>query len=226
MRRNVERRTALVDAAIEVLAREGARGLTFRAVDAEAGVPTGTASNYFADRDDLLMQAGRRVYDRLRPDEATLAGRMEGPRDLGQGHRAAARHGRAHHRLPHRLPRPPGTAPGGDAAARAARPPDRARARGRGGQHRRPPRLGPAGRRRLGPPPLPRAQLADRGSTSPCRASSPRRRSGTWWRSRWSASSRTSRRGAGRQVSGRPGPFLICSMNSRANARWPAAVGW
>lgn len=81
MRRNVERRTALVDAAIEVLAREGTRGLTFRAVDAEAGVPTGTASNYFADRDDLLMQAGRRVYDRLRPDEATLAGRMEGPRD-------------------------------------------------------------------------------------------------------------------------------------------------
>lgn len=73
VRRNVERRVALVDAAIEVLAREGARGLTFRAVDTEAAVPTGTASNYFANRDELLIQAGARVYERLQPDEATIA---------------------------------------------------------------------------------------------------------------------------------------------------------
>ncbi|NYI94304.1 DNA-binding transcriptional regulator YbjK [Streptomonospora nanhaiensis] len=73
VRRNDERRAALVDAAIEVLAKEGARGLTFRAVDAEAGVPVGTASNYFANRDDLLTQAGARVYERLQPDDATVA---------------------------------------------------------------------------------------------------------------------------------------------------------
>ncbi|WP_406411395.1 TetR family transcriptional regulator [Streptomyces halstedii] len=73
VRRNDERRAALVDAAIEVLAREGARGLTFRAVDAEASVPTGTASNYFANRDDLFTQVGSRVYERLQPDEATIA---------------------------------------------------------------------------------------------------------------------------------------------------------
>ncbi|MYW04533.1 TetR/AcrR family transcriptional regulator [Streptomyces sp. SID3343] len=73
VRRNDERRAALVDAAIEVLAREGARGLTFRAVDTEAAVPGGTASNYFAGRDDLLTQAGARVYERLQPDEATIA---------------------------------------------------------------------------------------------------------------------------------------------------------
>ncbi|MFJ8230796.1 TetR/AcrR family transcriptional regulator [Streptomyces sp. NPDC094448] len=73
VRRNDERRAALVDAAIEVLAREGARGLTFRAVDTEAGVPNGTASNYFANRDDLLTQAGARVYERYQPDEATVA---------------------------------------------------------------------------------------------------------------------------------------------------------
>ncbi|MFF3735393.1 TetR/AcrR family transcriptional regulator [Streptomyces sp. NPDC002476] len=73
VRRNDERRAALVDAAIEVLAKEGARGLTFRAVDAEAAVPAGTASNYFANRDDLLTQAGARVYERLQPDEATIA---------------------------------------------------------------------------------------------------------------------------------------------------------
>lgn len=84
MRRNTERRAALGDAAIEVLAREGARGLTFRAVDAEAGVPTGTASNYFANRDDLFTQAGGRIYERLQPDATTMAGVLEGPRDLAK----------------------------------------------------------------------------------------------------------------------------------------------
>ncbi|GAA2837466.1 TetR/AcrR family transcriptional regulator [Kribbella solani] len=72
MRTNPERRTALVDAAIEVLAADGARGLTFRSVDVAAGVPHGTASNYFANRDDLLLQAGLRVHDRLGPDSADL----------------------------------------------------------------------------------------------------------------------------------------------------------
>ncbi|ACU98260.1 TetR/AcrR family transcriptional regulator [Saccharomonospora viridis] len=62
---NPQRRIALIDAAIEVLARDGARGLTFRAVDAEAGVPKGTASNYFASRDDLLRQAAERIHLRV-----------------------------------------------------------------------------------------------------------------------------------------------------------------
>ncbi|MFI1869448.1 TetR/AcrR family transcriptional regulator [Streptomyces jumonjinensis] len=79
MRQNLARRAALVDAAIEVLARDGARGLTFRAVDAEAAVPKGTASNYFANRDDLLNQSGVRIYERLRPDEAVLRAMSEGP---------------------------------------------------------------------------------------------------------------------------------------------------
>ncbi|SDL83866.1 TetR/AcrR family transcriptional regulator [Nonomuraea jiangxiensis] len=81
MRTNPERRQALIDAAIELLAREGARGLTFRAVDAEAGVPTGTASNYFANRDDLFTQVGGRIYERLLPDEATIARTREGVQD-------------------------------------------------------------------------------------------------------------------------------------------------
>ncbi len=37
-----------------MLAESGARGLTHRAVDLAAGVPTGTASNYFASRDALI----------------------------------------------------------------------------------------------------------------------------------------------------------------------------
>ncbi|GAA5042007.1 DNA-binding transcriptional regulator YbjK [Thermocatellispora tengchongensis] len=81
MRQNPARRAALLDAAIEVLAREGARGLTFRAVDVEAKVPNGTASNYFSNRDDLLTQVGHRFYERLEPDPGLLAAAAEGPRD-------------------------------------------------------------------------------------------------------------------------------------------------
>ncbi|WP_442943160.1 TetR/AcrR family transcriptional regulator [Nocardia sp. NBC_00565] len=80
MRTNPERRQALLDAAIEVLAKEGARGLTFRAVDKEAAVPAGTASNYFANRDDLLTQAGGRFYERLQPSAATMAELATGPK--------------------------------------------------------------------------------------------------------------------------------------------------
>ncbi|MFI8091063.1 TetR/AcrR family transcriptional regulator [Streptomyces sp. NPDC086080] len=81
VRRNEQRRAALVDAAIEVLARDGARGLTFRAVDTGAAVPMGTASNYFTSRDDLLTQAGARVYERLQPDEGTIARQQTAGKD-------------------------------------------------------------------------------------------------------------------------------------------------
>ncbi|MFX0580194.1 TetR/AcrR family transcriptional regulator [Nocardia nepalensis] len=80
VRTNPERRQALLDAALEVLAKEGARGLTFRAVDKEAAVPAGTASNYFANRDDLLTQAGGRFYERLEPSAATMAELATGPK--------------------------------------------------------------------------------------------------------------------------------------------------
>ncbi|MEO3812011.1 TetR family transcriptional regulator [Sphaerisporangium sp. B11E5] len=76
MRQNPARRTALLDAAIEVLAREGSRGLTLRAVDKEAGVPTGTTSNYFTNRADLLSQTMTRTRERLTPDPEALAATM------------------------------------------------------------------------------------------------------------------------------------------------------
>ncbi|NEB05533.1 TetR family transcriptional regulator [Streptomyces sp. SID13726] len=81
MASNPERRAALVDAGVEVLAREGARGLTFRAVDAEAGVPVGTASNYFTGRDDLLRQIDTRLHVRLAPDPEVVADLLTRPKD-------------------------------------------------------------------------------------------------------------------------------------------------
>jgi AcrR family transcriptional regulator len=77
MRQNPARRTALLDAAIEVLAGEGSRGLTLRAVDKAAGVPPGTASNYFANRAELLGQVMRRTRERLTPDPSEVADTMK-----------------------------------------------------------------------------------------------------------------------------------------------------
>lgn len=44
----------VADAAVTVLARDGLRGLTHRAVDAEAGLPAGSTSNCFRSRAALL----------------------------------------------------------------------------------------------------------------------------------------------------------------------------
>lgn len=49
-----DRRTLLADAALDVLADEGMRGLTHRAVDRRAALPPGTTSAYFRTRAALL----------------------------------------------------------------------------------------------------------------------------------------------------------------------------
>ncbi len=69
---NQERRALLADAGLRVLGASGARGLTHRAVDAEAGVPVGTASNYFRSRDALLGALAERIMARLAPDPGRL----------------------------------------------------------------------------------------------------------------------------------------------------------
>lgn len=81
MVRNVERRTQLADAAVRVLAGQGSRGLNHRAVDKEADVPAGTASNYFSTRDQIIDAILNRIGERLQPDpaiEASLADRAPG----------------------------------------------------------------------------------------------------------------------------------------------------
>lgn len=60
------RRPLLADAAITILARDGARGLTHRAVDRQAGVPEGTTKNYYATRDAILQAAAHRMADHHR----------------------------------------------------------------------------------------------------------------------------------------------------------------
>lgn len=57
------RRELLCDTAISVLAGEGGRGLTHRAVDRQAAVPPGTTKNYFPTREALLQAAADRMTD-------------------------------------------------------------------------------------------------------------------------------------------------------------------
>ena len=80
------RRELLAEAAIEVLANEGGRGLTHRAIDREARVPEGTTKNYYPNRGALFEAIARHLAERhtaaleelceqvpddLRPEEVT-----------------------------------------------------------------------------------------------------------------------------------------------------------
>lgn len=66
----MERRDLLADAAIEVIATAGTRGLTHRAVDAAAGLAEGTSSYYFRTRAALLQAC----VDRLATDVVERSG--------------------------------------------------------------------------------------------------------------------------------------------------------
>jgi len=70
------------DAAIGVLADQGARGLTHRAVDQAAGFPPGTTSNYARTRAALLTLALARMAEL---DAAEGGREMAGPEMAGPG---------------------------------------------------------------------------------------------------------------------------------------------
>lgn len=72
------RRRALLDAAVEVIARQGLRGLTHRAVDRQAGLPEGSCSAYLRTRQALQTALAEYVAASLAADVETLAGRLEG----------------------------------------------------------------------------------------------------------------------------------------------------
>ncbi|MFB6439741.1 TetR/AcrR family transcriptional regulator [Streptomyces sp. NPDC056411] len=84
------RREQVLEAAIGVLGSEGARRLTYQAVDAAAGVPPGTASNYFRNRTALIDGILDHLQARERHDwERFAAGAA--PADAGELADAVAR---------------------------------------------------------------------------------------------------------------------------------------
>ena len=74
------RRDELLDAAISVLGERGIHGLTHRAVDAAAGLPAGSTSNYFRTRDALLDAVVERFAARERANWEELARGCARPR--------------------------------------------------------------------------------------------------------------------------------------------------
>ena len=71
------RQEQLLTAATHVVARTGLRGLTHRAVDAEAGLPEGSCSAYMRTRVALLTRLTEYVTSRFAVDISDLTRRIE-----------------------------------------------------------------------------------------------------------------------------------------------------
>ncbi|MEU9374200.1 TetR family transcriptional regulator C-terminal domain-containing protein [Streptomyces sp. NPDC048255] len=76
-----DRRTALADAAIGVLADTGMRGLTHRAVDRAANLPTGTTSAYYRTRQALLTALVQRLVALDQAELQAIGNDIPPPRD-------------------------------------------------------------------------------------------------------------------------------------------------
>ena len=94
------RRDDLLDAAIAVLGESGIHALTHRAVDAAAGLPAGSASNYFRTRDALLNAVVERFAARERANWEDIAARAcpATPRELAEALAEFAREATGPHR--------------------------------------------------------------------------------------------------------------------------------
>ena len=94
------RREDLLDAAITLLGEQGVRAVTHRAVDAEAGVPAGSASNVFRTRDALFDGIVERFAARERENWEVLATRADprSPAALAKTMAAVAREATTTHR--------------------------------------------------------------------------------------------------------------------------------
>ncbi|MEV7174031.1 TetR family transcriptional regulator C-terminal domain-containing protein [Streptomyces sp. NPDC093224] len=71
-----DRRTLLADSALDVLADEGIRGLTHRAVDRRAALPPGTTSAYYRTRAALLTALVTRLVRLDQAELETLPGQL------------------------------------------------------------------------------------------------------------------------------------------------------
>ena len=76
------RQDQLLAAATRVVARGGLRGLTHRAVDAEAGLPEGSCSAYMRTRVALLTRLTEYVTSRFADDISDLTQRIEAHPDV------------------------------------------------------------------------------------------------------------------------------------------------
>jgi DNA-binding transcriptional regulator YbjK len=77
-----DRRTRIADAALQLLAKHGARGLTHRAVDQELELAPGSTSYYFRTRMALLLAAAERLVALDTADVEELSAKADGAAEL------------------------------------------------------------------------------------------------------------------------------------------------
>jgi AcrR family transcriptional regulator len=78
----VDRRAAIADAAIEVLAETGSRGLTHRAIDSQLDLAAGSTSYYFRTREALLTAAANRLIELDQLDMSAALAARDSAKDL------------------------------------------------------------------------------------------------------------------------------------------------
>lgn len=72
-----QRRLSILDATLRVVADGGIDAVTHRRVAAEAGVPVGSTTYYFASRDDLIREAFRHYFAETHAFGEALAAEFE-----------------------------------------------------------------------------------------------------------------------------------------------------
>src|SRR5580704_16044608 len=82
-------RTAILDAARRVAARDGARDLSLRATAAEAGFAPAALYGYFRNKDELLLALAAEDLSGLSRAMRNAAGTLEGPGRLAAAAGAA-----------------------------------------------------------------------------------------------------------------------------------------
>ena len=75
----------MLEAAVELLGTEGLRALTHARIDAQAGVPKGSTSNYFRTRAQLLIGVSDWIGERDLASAEDIATAPHTPADLVEG---------------------------------------------------------------------------------------------------------------------------------------------
>ena len=76
-KRGIKRRTAILEATLRILGRDGVSAVTHRNVAHEAGVPIAATTYYFASKDDLIAEAFRLHAENEACRVANLASSMD-----------------------------------------------------------------------------------------------------------------------------------------------------
>ena len=77
--RSRERVAKVLDAAAEIVVRDGVEALSTREIARAAGVPVATLYQYFSDKEDVLLALAQRDMDEMDAEVATAIAELERP---------------------------------------------------------------------------------------------------------------------------------------------------